>query len=53
MPLSSLHDKLLTLPDETRVFPAHGAGSACGRGDRQRGEAGRSGSPPNKHRGDR
>jgi hydroxyacylglutathione hydrolase len=27
----SLHDKLLTLPDETRVFPAHGAGSACGR----------------------
>lgn len=28
---SSLHDKLLTLPDETRVFPAHGAGSACGK----------------------
>ena len=27
----SLHGKLLTLPDETRVFPAHGAGSACGR----------------------
>ena len=27
----SLHDKLLTLPDETRVFPAHGAGSACGK----------------------
>jgi hydroxyacylglutathione hydrolase len=27
----SLHDKLLTLPDQTRVFPAHGAGSACGR----------------------
>jgi hydroxyacylglutathione hydrolase len=27
----SLHDQLLTLPDETRVFPAHGAGSACGR----------------------
>jgi hydroxyacylglutathione hydrolase len=27
----SLHDKLLTLPDETRVFPAHGAGSACAR----------------------
>ncbi len=27
----SLHDKLLTLPDATRVFPAHGAGSACGR----------------------
>ena len=27
----SLHDKLLTLPDDTRVFPAHGAGSACGK----------------------
>jgi glyoxylase-like metal-dependent hydrolase (beta-lactamase superfamily II)/rhodanese-related sulfurtransferase len=27
----SLHEKLLTLPDETRVFPAHGAGSACGK----------------------
>ncbi len=27
----SLRDKLLTLPDDTRVFPAHGAGSACGR----------------------
>src|SRR4029077_21014213 len=27
----SLHDKLLTLPDATRVFPAHGAGSSCGR----------------------
>jgi hydroxyacylglutathione hydrolase len=27
----SLHRKLLTLPDETRVFPAHGAGSLCGR----------------------
>jgi hydroxyacylglutathione hydrolase len=27
----SLQTKLLTLPDETRVFPAHGAGSACGR----------------------
>ncbi|MCU0310212.1 MAG: rhodanese-like domain-containing protein [Acidimicrobiales bacterium] len=27
----SLHDQLLTLPDETRVFPAHGAGSACGK----------------------
>ncbi len=27
----SIHDKLLTLPDETRVFPAHGAGSACGK----------------------
>ena len=28
---SSLHDKLLRLPDATRVFPAHGAGSACGK----------------------
>lgn len=27
----SLHDKLLTLPDNTKVFPAHGAGSACGK----------------------
>lgn len=27
----SLHDKLLALPDETQVFPAHGAGSACGK----------------------
>ena len=27
----SLHDKLLALPDDTRVFPAHGAGSACGK----------------------
>ncbi len=27
----SLHQKLLTLPDSTRVFPAHGAGSACGK----------------------
>lgn len=27
----SLRDKLLTLPDPTRVFPAHGAGSSCGR----------------------
>lgn len=27
----SLHDKLLTLPDATRVLPAHGAGSACGK----------------------
>jgi hydroxyacylglutathione hydrolase len=28
---SSLHDKLMKLPDATRVFPAHGAGSACGK----------------------
>ncbi len=27
----SLHTKLLPLPDATRVFPAHGAGSACGK----------------------
>ncbi len=27
----SLHNKLLTLPDATRVFPAHGAGSSCGK----------------------
>jgi DMSO/TMAO reductase YedYZ molybdopterin-dependent catalytic subunit/glyoxylase-like metal-dependent hydrolase (beta-lactamase superfamily II) len=27
----SLHEKLLRLPDETRVFPAHGAGSSCGK----------------------
>ena len=27
----SLHEKLLVLPDATRVFPAHGAGSACGK----------------------
>ena len=27
----SLHQKLLRLPDDTRVYPAHGAGSLCGR----------------------
>jgi hydroxyacylglutathione hydrolase len=27
----SLRERLLTLPDETKVFPAHGAGSACGK----------------------
>jgi hydroxyacylglutathione hydrolase len=27
----SLHDRLLRLPDATRVFPAHGAGSSCGK----------------------
>jgi len=27
----SLHNQLMTLPDVTRVFPAHGAGSACGK----------------------
>jgi hypothetical protein len=27
----SLHDKIMTLPDEVIVYPAHGAGSACGK----------------------
>ena len=27
----SLHNRLLALPDETLVYPAHGAGSMCGR----------------------
>jgi len=27
----SLHSKLLTLPDDVLVYPAHGAGSLCGR----------------------
>ena len=27
----SLHQKLLPLPDQTRVYPAHGAGSLCGK----------------------
>ncbi|MGE5277971.1 MAG: MBL fold metallo-hydrolase [Acidobacteriota bacterium] len=27
----SLHEKLLALPDATAVYPAHGAGSLCGR----------------------
>ena len=27
----SLHSKILTLPDEILVYPAHGAGSACGK----------------------
>jgi glyoxylase-like metal-dependent hydrolase (beta-lactamase superfamily II)/rhodanese-related sulfurtransferase len=27
----SLHQKLLALPDETLVYPAHGAGSMCGK----------------------
>jgi hydroxyacylglutathione hydrolase len=27
----SLRSRLMTLPDDTRVFPAHGAGSACGK----------------------
>jgi glyoxylase-like metal-dependent hydrolase (beta-lactamase superfamily II)/rhodanese-related sulfurtransferase len=28
---SSIHEKLLTLPDDTEILPAHGAGSLCGR----------------------
>jgi hydroxyacylglutathione hydrolase len=27
----SLHDRLMPLPDETLVYPAHGAGSLCGK----------------------
>lgn len=27
----SLKEQILTLPDKTRVYPAHGAGSACGK----------------------
>ena len=27
----SLHDKLLALPDSTLIYPAHGAGSLCGK----------------------
>jgi glyoxylase-like metal-dependent hydrolase (beta-lactamase superfamily II)/rhodanese-related sulfurtransferase len=27
----SLHNKLMVLPDATRVYPGHGAGSACGK----------------------
>ncbi|MFI6577323.1 rhodanese-like domain-containing protein [Nocardiopsis sp. NPDC050513] len=27
----SVHRKLMSLPDRTRLFPAHGAGSACGK----------------------
>lgn len=28
----SLHDKLMALPDNVLVYPAHGAGSLCGKG---------------------
>ena len=31
MLFDSLHDKLLKLPDAVKVYPAHGAGSMCGR----------------------
>jgi hydroxyacylglutathione hydrolase len=27
----SLHEKILTLPEEVKIYPAHGAGSLCGR----------------------
>ncbi len=31
MLFDSLHEKLLTLPDQSLVYPAHGAGSLCGK----------------------
>ena len=31
MMYDTLHDKLLKLPNETEVYPAHGAGSMCGK----------------------
>jgi len=31
MMYDSLHNKLMVLPDETLVYPAHGAGSLCGK----------------------
>lgn len=31
MLFDSLHNKLMVLPDDVIVFPAHGAGSACGK----------------------
>jgi hydroxyacylglutathione hydrolase len=31
MMYDTLHEKLLKLPDETEVYPAHGAGSMCGK----------------------
>ena len=31
MMYESLHEKILKLPDEVEVYPAHGAGSMCGR----------------------
>ena len=31
MMYDSLHQKLMTLPDGVQVYPAHGAGSLCGR----------------------
>jgi len=35
MMFDSLHKKLLSLPDSVLVYPAHGAGSLCGRNMRQ------------------
>ena len=31
MLFDSLHEKLLALPDQSLVYPAHGAGSLCGK----------------------
>ena len=31
MLFDSIHEKILRLPDETEVYPAHGAGSLCGK----------------------
>jgi len=31
MMYDTLHEKILKLPDETEVYPAHGAGSMCGK----------------------
>ena len=31
MLFDSIHNKILPLPDETEVYPAHGAGSLCGK----------------------
>ena len=31
MMYDSLHERILSLPDETEVYPAHGAGSMCGK----------------------
>ena len=28
---TTIHEVLLTLPDETKLYPAHGAGSSCGK----------------------
>jgi glyoxylase-like metal-dependent hydrolase (beta-lactamase superfamily II) len=31
----SLRDKIMTLPDDVTVYPAHGAGSACGKNSKE------------------